>query len=55
MAVFHSLHDAGRTIVLVTHDASLAAHCGRIARLEDGRIVADQRVTRAAHAVREGA
>jgi ABC-type lipoprotein export system ATPase subunit len=44
MALFQSLHRAGRTIVLVTHDASLAAHCGRIARIEDGRIVALDRV-----------
>jgi predicted ABC-type transport system involved in lysophospholipase L1 biosynthesis ATPase subunit len=32
--------------VLVTHDATLAAGCGRIARIEDGRIVADERIER---------
>jgi putative ABC transport system ATP-binding protein len=40
MSVFASLNRAGRTIVVVTHDPSIAAHCGRIARIEEGRIVA---------------
>lgn len=44
MAIFAALNQAGRTIVIVTHDASLAACCGRIARLEGGRIVADDRL-----------
>jgi putative ABC transport system ATP-binding protein len=39
MAIFETLHQAGRTIVLITHDAALAAHCGRILRLEQGRLV----------------
>ncbi len=49
MAVFESLNGAGRTIVLVTHDAALAAHCGRIARIENGRILAvEERAANAA-------
>jgi len=44
MAIFQSLNTAGRTIVFVTHDADLAAHCGRVARIDDGRIVADERL-----------
>ncbi len=39
MSVFETLNRAGRTIVLVTHDSALAAHCGRVARIEEGRIV----------------
>ena len=39
MSVFESLNRAGRTIVLVTHDANVAAHCGHIARIEAGQIV----------------
>src|SRR5688572_8181574 len=39
MSVFETLNRAGRTIVLVTHDAGVAAHCKRIARIEGGRIV----------------
>jgi ABC-type lipoprotein export system ATPase subunit len=42
MAIFQALNKSGRTIVLVTHDSEIAAHCGRIVRIEDGRIVSDQ-------------
>ncbi len=45
MAIFQSLNAAGRTIVLVTHDAGLAAHCNRVVRIERGRIVEDSRPT----------
>ena len=41
--VFGALSRAGRTIVLVTHDKAVAARCGRVARIEGGRIVADER------------
>jgi putative ABC transport system ATP-binding protein len=34
-------HDSGSTIVLVTHDATLAARAGRTIRLSDGRVVDD--------------
>jgi putative ABC transport system ATP-binding protein len=44
MSLLQGLNRAGRTVVLVTHDANLAAHCRRIARIEDGRIVSDEAV-----------
>jgi putative ABC transport system ATP-binding protein len=44
MAIFQELNRAGRTIILVTHDAEIADHCRRIARIERGRIVADERI-----------
>ena len=34
--------EQGRTMVLVTHDASIAERAGRILRMMDGRIVSDQ-------------
>jgi len=40
MDLFATLHEAGRTIVLITHDPALAARCGRIVHLEDGRVTA---------------
>ncbi|HEY3627794.1 MAG TPA: ABC transporter ATP-binding protein [Terracidiphilus sp.] len=43
MNIFHELNRAGRTIVIVTHDLEIAGHCGRIARIEGGRIVADHK------------
>jgi putative ABC transport system ATP-binding protein len=33
------LHASGRTLLLVTHDAGVAAHAGRIVQMQDGRIV----------------
>jgi putative ABC transport system ATP-binding protein len=39
MSLFRSLHDAGNTIVVVTHDASVAKNAQRIIAMQDGRIV----------------
>jgi putative ABC transport system ATP-binding protein len=41
MDVFDQLHDAGNTIVLVTHDEAVANHANRVVRLLDGRVVAN--------------
>jgi putative ABC transport system ATP-binding protein len=41
MSAFHDLHRAGSTIVLITHDPTLAALPRRVALL-DGRIVDDR-------------
>jgi ABC-type lipoprotein export system ATPase subunit len=38
LSVFETVNRAGRTIVLVTHDPNVAAHCARVARIEAGRI-----------------
>jgi ABC-type lipoprotein export system ATPase subunit len=53
MAIFQRLNQSGRTIVLVTHDSEIAAHCSRIARIEGGRIVEDERVAQPRIAVQE--
>jgi len=43
MALFSRLHQAGNTIVLVTHEAEVAAHAHRIFHLKDGQIETDIR------------
>ncbi len=45
MALFDDLHRQGQTVVVVTHEADIAAHCLRTIRVSDGRIVQDE-VTR---------
>ena len=39
--ILRSLHAAGNTVVLITHDNSIAATAERVIRLEDGRVVYD--------------
>jgi len=39
LAVITDLHARGQTVVLVTHDASIASRAQRIVRMRDGRIV----------------
>jgi putative ABC transport system ATP-binding protein len=34
---------SGATLLVITHDAGLAARCGRILEMEDGKIVSDRR------------
>ncbi|GAB6195316.1 ABC transporter ATP-binding protein [Lysobacter xanthus] len=52
MALFDALHAQGQTVVVVTHEPDIAAHCHRVLRVFDGRIVEDVRQspkTRAVH------
>ena len=41
MALFDELHRRGQTVVVVTHEPDIAAHCQRTIRVSDGRIVQD--------------
>ncbi|WP_332923907.1 ABC transporter ATP-binding protein [Candidatus Puniceispirillum sp.] len=41
--LFESAANAGAALVLVTHDASLAARCSRIIQIEDGKLAADSK------------
>jgi len=43
MALFDELHDQGQTLVVVTHEPDIAAHCERTIRVNDGRIVEDSK------------
>ncbi len=41
MALIHELHEQGNTIILITHDESIAAQARRQVRIMDGKIVSD--------------
>src|SRR6059036_2827485 len=41
MGLFEKLHDTGQTIVLVTHEADIAAHASRQIHLRDGLVERD--------------
>jgi len=43
MRFLDELNDAGRTIVLITHEDEVAKHARRVVRVTDGEIVADDR------------
>jgi putative ABC transport system ATP-binding protein len=42
MEMFEELHRSGQTIILVTHEADVAAHARRGVTLRDGLIATDQ-------------
>ncbi|MDX2120582.1 MAG: ABC transporter ATP-binding protein [Gemmatimonadota bacterium] len=48
MRVFADLHRQGQTIVVVTHEPSIAAHAERVVVLRDGRLDSDVRNAQAA-------
>jgi putative ABC transport system ATP-binding protein len=52
MALFDRLHGGGNTIILVTHEADIAAHAHRVVHIRDGEVEKDvksPRLTGAAH------
>ncbi|WP_329758962.1 MacB family efflux pump subunit [Stenotrophomonas geniculata] len=42
MAELKRLHAQGHTVILVTHDAAIAAHASRVIEIADGRVVSDR-------------
>ena len=55
LEIFRSLVDAGRTLVLVTHDRAVAQRADRILVLDDGRIAGEETVGVRAPGRRTGA
>ncbi|HYU34278.1 MAG TPA: ABC transporter ATP-binding protein [Thermoanaerobaculia bacterium] len=52
MALFDELHTQGNTVVLVTHEADIAAHAWRQVQLRDGQVLSDHLTERAAAGAR---
>jgi putative ABC transport system ATP-binding protein len=44
MSIFERLNKEGKTIILVTHDHSVALHAKRIVTIKDGEIISDKQV-----------
>jgi putative ABC transport system ATP-binding protein len=42
LSIFGGLSDQGRTIILITHEQTVAAHARRIIRISDGTILSDE-------------
>jgi putative ABC transport system ATP-binding protein len=42
LALFDELVKSGKTIIMVTHDPSVADRCQRVIRLHDGQVVSDE-------------
>ncbi len=49
MALIDQLHGQGQTIIMVTHEPDIAAHCDRVIRLEDGQVDSDVKQQGRAH------
>jgi putative ABC transport system ATP-binding protein len=43
MALFEEIHNAGNTVILVTHEEDIAAHAHRVVRLRDGVVSSDEK------------
>ena len=43
MALFDALHGEGNTVILVTHEESIARHANRLVRILDGVVASDDR------------
>lgn len=41
MELFEQIHDRGNTVIIVTHEEEIAAHCHRLVRLRDGEVESD--------------
>jgi putative ABC transport system ATP-binding protein len=43
MRVFEELASGGQTVIMVTHEADIAAHARRVVVLRDGMIASDEK------------
>jgi putative ABC transport system ATP-binding protein len=54
MSIFQRLNDAGKTIILVTHEPDIAEYAKRVVRFRDGQIVSEEQVAQRRIAKPEG-
>ncbi|MGI8905265.1 MAG: ABC transporter ATP-binding protein [Candidatus Sumerlaeaceae bacterium] len=52
LALFATLHAEGQTVIVVTHEAEVAAHARRVVRMRDGKICSDLPVSEDAASLR---
>ena len=43
LRLFDKLHEQGKTIIMVTHEVTIAQHCSRTVTLRDGMVLSDTR------------
>ncbi len=46
LEIFHELHQAGQTIIMVTHEEEFAAGAKRLIKIDDGRVISDEVLAR---------
>ncbi|MBO8170177.1 MAG: ABC transporter ATP-binding protein [Thermoanaerobacteraceae bacterium] len=44
MNIFQRLNEQGKTIIIITHDPSIAGYCKRMVHIQDGKIIKDEKV-----------
>jgi putative ABC transport system ATP-binding protein len=44
MGLFERLHQAGNTIILVTHEHDIALHAHRVVHIRDGKVERDEKI-----------
>lgn len=44
MAIFQKLNAAGHTILMITHEPSIASHAQRVLTLKDGHLISDHKI-----------
>lgn len=47
LGLLKELHTEGRTVIVITHNPEIAAHCDRTIHIADGKIISDQRRAKA--------